>query len=76
VNVDLAGGAVTADLYAPAAGAYPPTYYNPEIVRGGYPGIPQPVAPAPSRGGLQTVLDEKPLKVTLVLNVVRLLPRK
>jgi hypothetical protein len=38
-----------------------------------------PVAPtaAPAtRGGLQTILDEKPLKVTLVLNVVRLLPKK
>lgn len=31
-------------------------------------------APA-TRGGLQTVLDEKPLSVTLVLDVVRLLPK-
>jgi hypothetical protein len=63
--------------------AYPgaPGYGNP----GGYYGNPElrgmapPVAPtaAPAtRGGLQTILDEKPLKVTLVLNVVRLLPKK
>ena len=37
---------------------------------------PVAAAPPPVRGGLQTVLDEKPLKVTLVLNVVRLLPRR
>jgi hypothetical protein len=37
---------------------------------------PAAAAPAPVRGGLQTVLDEKPLRVTLVLNVVRLLPRR
>lgn len=33
---------------------------------------PQPVAPQPAK--LQTVLDEKQLKVTLLLNVVKLLP--
>ena len=31
-------------------------------------------APAPTKTGLQTVLDEKQLAVTLVLNVVKLLP--
>ena len=47
------------------------------------PPTPQPVAPpviaqpaAPSKGGLQTVLDERQLAVTLGLNVVKLLPAK
>lgn len=63
-------------ITAPAAeGAYPPPGYN-RYFRGGVaPVQPQAVAPA-TRGGLTTVLDEKPLKVTLVLNVVRLLPKK
>ncbi len=44
--------------------------------------LPQPVAsvpvaqPAPSKGGLQTVLDERQLIVTLGVNVVKLLPTK
>jgi hypothetical protein len=33
-------------------------------------------AATPGRGGLVTVLDEKPLKVVMLLNVVRLLPRR
>jgi hypothetical protein len=42
---------------------------------------PLPVAPVPAvaptaKGGLQTVLDETQMKVTLVLNVVKLLPNK
>jgi len=40
---------------------------------------PPPVAPLaaqPSRGGLQLALDEKQLKVTLMLEAVKLLPRK
>ena len=36
--------------------------------------IAQPAAP--SKGGLQTVLDERQLAVTLGLNVVKLLPAK
>ena len=42
---------------------YPGTYQQPQPQ-------PQPVM----RGGLQTLLDEKQIKVTMVINVVRLLP--
>ncbi len=37
---------------------------------------PQSVAAAPAKGGLATVLDEKLLKVTLTVQVVKLLPLK
>jgi len=58
-----------------AMGAVPPAYYNnPEYRRMYRPGV-QP-QPAPVRGGLQTMLDEESLKITLVLDVVRLLPKK
>jgi hypothetical protein len=46
------------------------------------PPMAQPAQPAAftstpgARGGLPTVLDEKQLKVTLMLNVVKLLPPK
>jgi hypothetical protein len=58
---------------------YPPPGYPDRY--GGSPGmIPgAPPAAAPTttpRGGLPTVLDEKQLKVTLVLNVVRLHPKR
>jgi hypothetical protein len=33
-------------------------------------------APAPNRGGLPTVLDEKLLKVTMVLDIIKLIPPK
>ena len=36
----------------------------------------QPTGPAPVKGGLPTVLDEKQLKITLSLVVVKLLPSK
>jgi hypothetical protein len=36
---------------------------------------PVPAAPA-NKGGLPLVLDEKQLKVTLMLNVVKLIPSK
>ena len=70
-------GYATPPGYTPVPGYPPPggaTY--PLYSEGVRPAMPQPVAPQPMRGGLQTVLDEKPLKVTLVVNVVRLLPRK
>jgi hypothetical protein len=42
------------------------------------PQAPQPVTPtpgaAPTKGGLPTVLDERQLKVTVLLNIVKLLP--
>lgn len=84
VNVEPASG-VTSVLgdqyntpgamgYPPGTPGYPASYYGEAAMMG----RPMPVAtPAPvTRGGLQTILDEKPLKVTLVLNVVRLLPTK
>jgi hypothetical protein len=77
VNVESGSAASTANAYGTpgypdAAGPAVSSRYNPEAVPP--PGA-APAAPA-ARGGLQTVLDEKPLKVTLVLNVVRLLPKK
>jgi hypothetical protein len=38
--------------------------------------LPLPGAAAPARTGLQTVLVEKQLKVTLLIHVVRLLPQR
>ena len=40
------------------------------------PVAPAPVAPAPVSKALQTVLDEKQVAVTMMLNVVKLLPAK
>jgi hypothetical protein len=38
-------------------------------------GTPQPPAPQPGKGGLQTVLKEQLLRVTLMVDVVKLTPR-
>lgn len=61
------GGAGGVPLREP--GAPPPPAY-----------VPPPVAPTtpgqPAKGGLQTVLDEKQLKVTLAVDIVKLLPQK
>jgi hypothetical protein len=78
VNVEPASA--TSGLLDPnapgGAGMYPPNYYEGNLVRPPVGGMPPTVPAQPTaRGGLQTVLDEKPVKVTLVLNVVRLLPR-
>jgi hypothetical protein len=35
-----------------------------------------PAGAGSTKGGLPTVLDERPLKITLTLNVVKLLPSK
>jgi hypothetical protein len=63
----------------PVPGGYPPGAY-PGYPPGAYPpGAAPGVAPgaAPTtRGGLPTVLDEKQLKVTMVVCVVKLLPKK
>jgi hypothetical protein len=40
------------------------------------PGFGGAPAPAPTKGGLVVALDERPLKVTLVVDVVKLLPKK
>jgi hypothetical protein len=68
--------------YRPLGGAAPgltPPVYPPAV---GGPGV-TPMPPgvlspgsAPGRGGLQTVLDEKPHRVTMLLHVVKLLPRE
>lgn len=61
--------ALTPPAYPPAAG-----------LPGVYPGTPGTGVVTPSgvagRGGPQTVLDEKPLRVTMLLHVVKLLPRE
>jgi hypothetical protein len=75
INVEPAGGASSANLTGMMT-------MSPEMMseRGMFvpPGMAQPTAPtAPTvRGGLPTVLDEKQIKVTLVVEVVKLLPRK
>jgi hypothetical protein len=39
--------------------------------------VPAPGAPLPpGRGGLQTILNEQLLRITLVVEVVKLLPKK
>jgi hypothetical protein len=51
-------------LRGPSTPIAPPPIVQPQL------GAPQPVA----KGGLQTVLDEKQLKVTMLLHIVKLLP--
>ena len=89
INVEPAsiGGVVdTAGL--PSAPMYVPPTQNPPGRFGGFeeggrlpaPGYPQPnYAPAPApaaRGGMLTMLDEKQLKVTLQVDVIKLNPKK
>jgi hypothetical protein len=76
VNCDSSGAAAMTGM--PGMGASPDSPYP-----GGYRGeggmMPQPAAaptPAPGRGGLITILDEKQLRVTLVLDVVKLPAKK
>jgi len=61
-------------------GYTPPAYPTPGYTVPGYPtpGVPGTygVPGTTQRGGLQTVLDEKPLRVTLLLHVVKLLPEE
>jgi len=63
-----------ADRYNPGPSIYrppPPVYVPPP-----QPVAVQPAAPAPGRGGLPTVLDEKPLQITMTVVIVKLLPPK
>jgi hypothetical protein len=60
------GGVPLRDLSQPA----PPPIYAPQ------PGFAPPPVSAASRGGLPTVLDEKQLKVTMAIYLVKLLPGK
>jgi len=69
-GVSAAPGGETANFAGGVPGGYP---------GGGYPGAPGGIAPPPqvtTRGGLIVALDERPLKVVLVLDVVKLLPPK
>jgi hypothetical protein len=85
INVELASASTVPGAFGtePGAnpGAYPGAYPQMQVPPTAPP--PQPAAlgayaaPVPgARGGLPTVLDEKQLKVTLMLNVVKLLPPK
>lgn len=65
-------GAVAPGYYGQYYGQ-PGAYYVPTAAGGGVATMP---AATVGRGGLVTVLDEKPLKVVMVLSVVRLLPGK
>ena len=62
INVQMAGAA--AAMSPETAGAMP------------LPSLAAPPPGAPGRGGLQTVLNEQLLRVTLVVEVVKLLPKK
>jgi hypothetical protein len=63
----IGGGAASRYGVQPAA----PQPQQPQTVY-----LPQPTTATASKGGLQTVLDEKQLKVTLMLTVVKLIPPK
>lgn len=71
----VAGGIPYRPLGTPQPGAPMTPTYAP-------PAMPMPVGPgmspgaAVTRGGLQTVLNEKPLRVTLLIHVVKLLPQE
>jgi hypothetical protein len=74
INVELASASSGSVV---AGGFEPNTYQNPPLQPAAAPPTPAAFTPASSpRGGLPTVLDEKQLKVTLMLNVVKLLPPK
>jgi len=71
--------------YAPGQyvpGQNPPSRYGmdrygrpPPGYPAGMPGQPPPGAPAPAKGGLQTVLKEQLLRVTMEVEIVKLLPK-
>jgi hypothetical protein len=70
ISVQPAGAAAT-DM-----GAYPPVTPMPAGGRYGYDmGGTPPLTPLPGKGGLQTVLNEQLLRVTLMVEVVKLTPR-
>lgn len=78
INVELASAAPVAVETGPASGIDPNVH--PGGPGGGPsmtlpPGAAQPL-PSEPRGGLPTVLDERQLRVTLGLNVLKLLPPK
>jgi len=80
INVQPAGAATTAP--APEAGAYPGAYGpgGPMMGRGRGEGMPVPPPeqqpqPMAGRGGLQTVLKEQLLRITIEVEIVKLLPK-
>lgn len=80
INIEPAAGTASTDV-TPGA-TYPGGVTYPGGGGGGYysysaaaPAVAAPT-PAAGRGGLTTVLEEKPLKVTMTLVVVRLSPRR
>lgn len=83
INVEPAGSTnalATAEMTGLVPGAVPNAYaammaraYG-RAFPGMMPGTTPSPATTPRPGGLQTVLDEKPLRVTLALEVVKLLP--
>ncbi|MEJ5238570.1 MAG: hypothetical protein WHT82_09425, partial [Limisphaera sp.] len=56
--------------------AFPPAMGVPGTVPGTAGAGTIPAGGGAGRGGPQTVLDEKPLRVTMLLHVVKLLPRE
>ncbi len=73
INVEPAGGGSSVDPLTGVAPVAPGTYEPMMGQRFGVAGNP---GAAPTARGQQVVLDEKPLKVTLVLDVVKLLSKK
>ena len=76
-------GFVVKSISVQPAGAYSPTAAGTPGFggEGAPPPPPPPVAvttplPLPGRGGLQTILNEQLLRVTLVVDIVKLLPKK
>lgn len=81
-GTDLAGQNMPMQGLPVMPGERPFMQAGPGMGLPGMPGIPgmappgQPVQPAPSKGGLQTILKEQLLRVTLQIEVVKLLPKK
>ncbi|MFZ0829357.1 MAG: Amuc_1100 family pilus-like protein [Verrucomicrobiia bacterium] len=76
INVQPAGAYATA---SPDAPGMPGSPFAPMRQQPGMPpvgGFPPTVAGTPGRGGLPTVLDEQLLRVTLVVEIVKLLPKR
>ncbi len=78
INVQPAG-AMTADTTTMRLGGFPGGFASPPgggYARAGYPSPgAAPAATAVNKGGLQTVLKEQLLRVTLEVELVKLLPK-
>ncbi len=60
----------------PGGGQYGGAQYGTPVPAYPQPMMPTGTAPAPVRSGPQTVLNEKPLRVTVMIHVVKLLPKE